>query len=128
MMLPGLVATILMAAAGALLVCDSRPAKALLYAVHRSRRRRRLRPIRPRRMDRHDWLEENWDIVAMVAGFVTALALGAALSVAYNVTATWVERSAATVPRQLESRPEPPRGIATDEGRRAPSDPPPPFA
>lgn len=128
MIVPGLVAAILMAAVGALLAADSRPARTLLYAVHRSRRRRRLRPIRPPRMDRHDWLDEYWDIIGVVAGFVVALALGAALSVVYNVSATRVERNAATEPRQLQSGSEPPRGIVIDEGHRAPSDPPPPFA
>lgn len=126
--MPGLVAAILMAAGGALLVSDSRPARALLYAVHRSRRRRRLRSIRSPRMDRHDWLEEHWEIIGIAAGFVIAVVLGAALSLVYNVIATRVERNSAIEPRQLEFRPDPPRGILTDGGRRPPSDPPPPFA
>jgi hypothetical protein len=34
-----------------------------------------------------DWAEEHWDILAMAAAFLLAVAVGVSLSVAYNVAA-----------------------------------------
>ncbi len=56
---------------------------------------------------RHEWIEDYWDVIAMAVAVATAIALGAAISVAYNVTATWSDLRNTPVPPALESRSEP---------------------
>jgi hypothetical protein len=62
------------------------------------------------------WADEHWDVVAIAFGVALALALGAMLSVAYNVAAIQMEPAAV--------EPEaPPTGPGLDPGPRWPAAP-----
>jgi hypothetical protein len=78
--------------------------------------RRSFGPTRTGTRNPGEWAEENWDIIAIGAAFVISVALGAALCVAYNVTAAWMELGMMPTPPSIESRPGPLPDAAPDEG------------
>ena len=63
------------------------------------------------------WVEEHWDVIAIVSAFAIALAISGALGVAYNVTAGRRVETRAPERRPTSAAP------ATDPGPRQPAAP-----